>query len=128
MELVLGLFGFIFIIVTFFAMFKIFDISTNLYKLNKNVSDFTKYYYQLQDFKHTKETPQAITPEAPPKFRNYDPAIFEKPIDEKLSQHDYELIYTKDNERFMNIANYFYKNDVEFYNAEILPIMKNNRQ
>jgi len=106
---------------------KFFQMATDISRIQKSISQFTKYYYDLQDFKHSKDKVDNIAQIPQFKKFEYDPAIFSKPIDEKLTLAEYEIIYEKDNNKFMDIANYFFKIEREFYNTNIMPIFEKNK-
>lgn len=128
----IGLFTFLVMciigLVLFLAIMKIFSISHDISVLKNTVKDFTKYYYELQRFRMAQENPKENKVAlSPAKEKIYDPAILDKPIDEKLSLTDYEIIFEKDHDRFMTIANYFYKHDIAHYNQVILPVIERNK-
>lgn len=118
MEGLLGLF-FIFIAIIQIAMIiKFFEMAGNISRLTRNMAQFTKYYYSMQEFKNQKHSANTnnalkITP-------------VHKPIAEKLTLDEYQQIYENENDRFMDIANYFYKNDKAFYDTTIMQIFEKN--
>ncbi len=118
MEGLLGLF-FIFIAIIQIAMIiKFFEMAGNISRLTRNMAQFTKYYYSMQEFKnqkHTADTNNALKI-----------APVHKPIAEKLFLDEYQQIYENDNDRFMDIANYFYKNDKSFYDTTIMQVFEKN--
>lgn len=110
-------------IVQFIMVITFFQMSSNLAALLREVRAFNKYYYAMQEFKNKDlynkpAAPSIVNPANDPKY---------KPIDSKLTMAEFTYIYHNDNNKFMDIANYFYKNDRAFYDANILPIFESNK-
>ncbi|NOS84771.1 MAG: hypothetical protein HOP31_06500 [Ignavibacteria bacterium] len=97
---------------------KIFSISHDINVIKKNVVDFTKYYYQLQEFKQTKSVTTTEPLRSP---------VLDKAIDEKLTGEQYQYIFQLDREKFNAISAYFNKNDFEFYDKVLVPIIMNEK-
>ena len=110
-------------IVQFIMILTFFQMSSNLAALLRELRSFTKYYYAMQEFKNK----DLYTKPAAPSDINPARDPIHKPIDSKLTMAEFTYIFQHDNNKFMDIANYFYKNDRAYYDSNILPIFESSK-
>jgi hypothetical protein len=111
-------------VIQLIILIQFFRMGTDISQMNKNFKDFTKYYYELQNYNIAKVKETCGTLVQAIENTVSSVPLMEGPIGEKLTIDDYKIIYQNNIERFTQISNYFYKNDKAFYHQNIDPVYK----